>query len=69
MNLQVTGRGGVPTGGVGAVVMNVTVTEPSAASHVTAWPSASSRPVASNSNYVAGQTVPDLVGWPRSASG
>ncbi|MBW3547043.1 MAG: S8 family serine peptidase [Actinobacteria bacterium] len=61
VNLQVTGRGGVPTAGVGAVVMNVTVTEPSAASHLTAWPSASSRPVASNLNYVAGQTVPNLV--------
>ena len=38
-SLQVTGRGGVPASGVSAVVMNVTVTNPSVASHVTVWPS------------------------------
>ncbi|MGI9120104.1 MAG: hypothetical protein ACR2G7_08300 [Acidimicrobiales bacterium] len=59
--LQVTGRGGVPFSGVSAVVMNVTVTEPSAASVLTAWPTGEARPNASNLNYVAGQTVPNLV--------
>jgi subtilisin family serine protease len=61
LDLQVTGRGGVPASGVTGVVMNVTATEPTAASHLTAWPTGSLRPNASNLNYVAGQTVPNLV--------
>ncbi|HEX2119456.1 MAG TPA: right-handed parallel beta-helix repeat-containing protein [Acidimicrobiales bacterium] len=59
--LQVTGRGGVPAGGVSAVVLNVTVTEPTAESWLTAWPAGVARPVASNLNYVAGQTVASQV--------
>ena len=61
LDLQVTGRGGVPAGGVSAVVMNVTVTEPSAPSYLTVWPAGQTRPTASNLNFVAGQTVPNLV--------
>ncbi len=59
--LQVTGRGNVPASGVSAVVMNVTVTEPTAPSVLTVWPAGESVPKASNLNYVAGQTVPNLV--------
>ena len=61
LTLQVTGRGGVPTVAVGAVVLNVTVTEPTGVSFLTAWPGGAARPLASNLNYVAGQTVPNLV--------
>jgi hypothetical protein len=61
LSLQVTGRGGVPASGVSAVVLNVTVTDPTATSFLTAWPAGDIRPVASNLNYVAGQTVPNLV--------
>jgi hypothetical protein len=57
----VTGRGGVPVSGVGAVVLNVTVTGGSAASHVTVFPSGEGAPNASNLNFAAGQTVPNLV--------
>jgi subtilisin family serine protease len=60
-SLQVTGRGGVPGSGVSAVVMNVTVTNPTIPSHVTVWPTGSTPPLASNLNFVAGQTVPNLV--------
>jgi hypothetical protein len=59
--LQVTGRGNVPANGVSAVVMNVTVTEPTAPSVLTVWPTGEPQPNASNLNYVAGQTVPNLV--------
>lgn len=59
--VQVTGRGGVPATGVSAVVLNVTVTEPTAGSFLTAWPAGQDRPVASNLNFVPGQTVPNLV--------
>jgi uncharacterized delta-60 repeat protein len=61
MRLQVTGRGGVPAVGVSAVVMNLTVTEPSEATFVTAWPAGTPRPLTSNINVSAGQTLPNLV--------
>ncbi len=61
VHLQVTGRGAVPSAGVAAVVLNVTVTAPARAGYVTAYPDGTSRPTASNLNYVAGQTVADLV--------
>ncbi len=59
--LTVRGRGGVPATGVSAVVMNVTVTNPTAASHVIVWPNLEKRPTASNLNFVPGETVPNLV--------
>ena len=61
IDVQVTGEGGVAASGVSAVVMNVTATQPTAASFLTVWPSGLRRPVLSNLNYVAGQTVPNLV--------
>ena len=60
-SLQVTGQGGVPAAGVSAVVLNVTVTEPASGGFLTAWPEGEPRPLASNLNFVAGQTVPNLV--------
>jgi hypothetical protein len=68
-SLQVTGRGGVPASGVSAVVLNVTVTGPTAASFVTVWPAGDPQPVASNLNFVAGQTRPNRVMVKVSASG
>lgn len=61
VDLQVTGRGGVPASGVSAVTINVTVTEPTALGFITAWPAGEPQPLASNLNFVAGQTVPNLV--------
>jgi hypothetical protein len=61
LDLIVTGRGGVPLSGVSAVVLNVTVTGPTASGYLTAWPTGSTRPFASNLNFVAYQTVPNLV--------
>ncbi|WFE95808.1 hypothetical protein [Micromonospora sp. WMMD987] len=51
VDLQVAGRGGVPASGVGAVVLNVTVTGPTAASFLTAYPTGESRPTASSVNF------------------
>jgi hypothetical protein len=59
--LQVTGAGGVPTSGVGAVVMNVTVAGPTAQSFLTVFPAGSARPNTANLNFIAGQIVPNLV--------
>jgi hypothetical protein len=59
--VQATGVGGVPSSGVSAVVLNVTVTNPSAGSYLTAYPSGAPLPTASNLNFGPGQTVPNLV--------
>jgi len=68
LNLQVAGSvtynaapSGVPTTGVSAVVLNVTVTNPTQASYLTVYPAGSPRPVTSNLNFTAGQTVPNRV--------
>lgn len=62
IELPVTGIGrtAVPGSAV-AVVLNVTVTEPDAATYVTVWPCGQARPTASNLNANPGQTVANLV--------
>ena len=59
--VTVRGRGGVPASGVTAVALNTTVTEPTAGSYLTVYPSDATKPVASNLNFGPGQTVPNLV--------
>lgn len=59
--LSVIGVGPVPATGVQSVTMNVTVVAPTEAGYLTVFPSGSSRPTASNLNFVAGQTVANLV--------
>ncbi|MEV4480222.1 choice-of-anchor D domain-containing protein [Micromonospora coxensis] len=53
VDLQVTGRGGVPSSGVGSVVLNVTVVNPTSASFLTAYPAGEARPTASSINFPA----------------
>ena len=69
LRFKVTGKGGVAGTGVTGVVMNVTVTEPTFDSFVTVYPDDVGRPNASNLNFVAGQTVPNLVTVRVPASG
>jgi hypothetical protein len=61
ITVDVTGVGGVPSSDVGAVVLNTTVAEPTSASFLTVFPSDETLPLASNLNFSAGQTVPNLV--------
>ena len=61
MNVRVTGRGGVPATDVGAVALNVTVTNPTAAGYLTVYPSGNRHPTASNLNFVPGQTIANMV--------
>jgi hypothetical protein len=68
LEIPVTGRFGVPNSGVTAVALNVTVTEPDGPGFVTVYP-CGTPPLASNLNFVAGQTVPNLVIAPVSANG
>jgi outer membrane protein assembly factor BamB len=63
--VQVAGKAGVPSMAAPtppkAVVLNVTAIGPSGAGYLTAWPDALARPTTSDLNFVAGQTVPNLV--------
>lgn len=61
MGVSIAGNGPIPNSGVVAVVVNATVTGPSAASYLTAWPDGEPRPLASDLNFTAGQTVPNMV--------
>ena len=61
-SLQVAGRGGVPAGGVGTVVLNFTAVKPSRGGYLTVYPAGSARPTTSNLNYPAGRpAVANLV--------
>jgi hypothetical protein len=61
VHLQVSGRGGLPGAGVSAVVLNVTVTEPTKAGHLTVYADGTPLPETSNLNFVAAKTVVNLV--------
>ncbi len=59
-SFAVAGVAGVPTDAT-AVTLNVTTTNAKAPGFLTVWPSGVTAPVVSNLNFVAGQTVPNLV--------
>jgi hypothetical protein len=61
VDVQVTGRGGVPASGVRAVVLNATVVSPSGAGYLTIFPDGTARPLAADLNYAAGETQANLV--------
>jgi hypothetical protein len=56
-----TSSGGVPPSGVLAVDLTVTATDPTVPSYLTVWPAGETRPVASNLNFVGGETVANNV--------
>ena len=60
LKLQVTGVAGVPSDAV-AVALNMTVVNAQAAGFATVYPCGQPRPEASNLNFAAGQTIPNLV--------
>lgn len=67
--VDVSGRGGVPPNGAGAVALNVTAVNPSAPSFLTVWPTDSNRPLASNLNLAPGRTLPNMVVVPLGPDG
>lgn len=67
--LQVSGRGPVPDGARGAVVLNVTVTDATQPSYVTVWPTGSPRPLASNVNVSGSDPTPNMVVVPIGTDG
>ena len=70
INLTVAGAGGVPATGVSAVALNVTETDATGPeSYLTVFPAGGTRPVASNLNFSAGPSRPNLVIVPVGANG
>jgi hypothetical protein len=68
LDLQVAGRGGVPINGAAAVVINLTATETTDSSFLTAWPTGSQR-TTSNVNFTAGTNTPNLAVVPLGTGG
>jgi hypothetical protein len=67
--LQVLGRGHVPSTGVSAVVLNVTITRATSGGHITVYPSGQARPIVSSINYPKAWTGANLVTVPVGADG
>ena len=67
LSLLVTGT--VVPAGASAVMLNVTVTQPTAGGYITVWGDDTARPTASNLNFSPGQTVPNSVLAPVGANG
>lgn len=63
------GVGPLPAGEVSAVVLTVTAVAPTGSGYLTVYPGGAARPTASNLNFVAGQTVADLVTVPVGSDG
>jgi len=61
LNLQITGRAGIPNSGVGTAVLNVTAVTPTAPGYLTIWGAGDARPNASNLNFTPGMIIPNLV--------
>jgi hypothetical protein len=68
VSFKVAGVNGIPST-VASVVFNLTVTQPKSFGFVAAYASGAARPNASNLNFSAGQTVPNLVTVPVGADG
>ena len=61
LRIPILGRAGIPSEGVGAVILNVTATSPTAISFLTLFPSGQNRPLASNLNVTPGRSVANSV--------
>ncbi|THA74344.1 hypothetical protein [Streptomyces sp. A0592] len=66
--VQITGTRGVPAGAK-AVALNVTVTNPRGAGHLTVFPGGQAAPNTSNVNFTGGQTIANSVIVPVGADG
>jgi len=69
IDVQVSGRAGVPSVGVSAVVLNVTAVKPTSRGYLTVYPAGRARPVASSVNFSAGWVGANLVTVPVAAGG
>jgi hypothetical protein len=69
IGLQLAGTNGIPATGVTAVVLNVTATDATQGSFLSVYPDGTARPASSNVNFLAGQTIPNLVTVPVGSNG
>ncbi|MBX7442680.1 S8 family peptidase [Arthrobacter sp. MAHUQ-56] len=69
INVQVTGRGGIPATGVSAIAVNITATEPTSYGNITIHAGGTSAPGTSNLNFNPGETTPNLVITPVGSDG
>ncbi|MEW2306465.1 S53 family peptidase [Streptomyces sp. NPDC006655] len=67
--LQISGRDAIPSTGVKAVVLTVTVTGTTGGGYLTAWADGGSRPTASNLNWAQGSTIANQVIVPVGSDG
>ena len=67
--VPVLGRVGVPSAGVGAIALTVTVTGQTSSGYVTAYPAGTARPATSNVNFMPGQDVANSVVVPTGSGG
>ena len=67
--LTIAGRHGLPTTGIGAIIINLTATNSTQPSYITAWPNGYPRPNASNVNTVPGIDVANLAVVPVAPDG
>ena len=70
LEVKVRGKGNIPdSDDIGGVFLNLTITHPTKPGYITAYPDPSARPTASNLNFVAGQTIPNMVFVPINTQG
>jgi hypothetical protein len=69
VSVLVAGRGGVPTSGVSAVLLSLTVSDPAAAGALTAYPHGAAPPGLAQVSFAAGGTAQSLVVVPLGPSG
>ena len=69
IDVQIAGRGGVPTSGASAVVMNVTAVGATAPTFITLWPTGQARPTVSNLNPRKGSVVANMAVVPLGTDG
>ena len=69
VHLPLAGANGIPSLGVAAVAMNITVTEPTSGGYISVGPSGQPTPAVSNLNFSRGLTVPNAVVAPLGADG
>lgn len=68
-DVQVSGQGGVPSGGVAAIIATIAVVDPEQDGYLTAWPGGAAQPGTSNLNFQARRTIANTMVLPLGADG
>ena len=69
VDVAVEDQGGLPASGMAAAVVQLTTTNPTTNGYLTAYPTGTARPTASNVNWVVGQTTSNRAIVPLDATG